>query len=114
MQPTRKNQCSRNSRGLYWVKIAATSVHQPPGAIPLPGGTFVQPPDERSGYTSGVATTSAPKCPQCKSPLTLHESLARRRRESDPVKVIIPQRQWICSSETCMYTANHHVHAGRR
>ena len=66
------------------------------------------------GYTLWVATTSAPKCPQCKSPLTLHESLARRRKESDPVKVVIPQRQWICSSETCMYTANHHVHAGRR
>jgi hypothetical protein len=67
-----------------------------------------------SGYTLRVATTSAPKCPQCKSPLTLHESLARRRKDSDPVKVIIPQRQWICSSETCMYTANHHVHAARR
>jgi hypothetical protein len=61
-----------------------------------------------------MATTNAPKCPQCKSPLALHESIARRRRESDPVKVVIPQRQWICSSETCMYTANHHVHAGRR
>ncbi len=55
-------------------------------------------------------TNSKPTCPQCKSPLKLHEmAIPRPVRGSAPRAV--PKRQWVCSNEDCMYTANQHVHA---
>jgi hypothetical protein len=54
-------------------------------------------------------TNPTPKCPQCSSPLKLHEmAIPRPVRGGAPRAV--PKRQWVCSNEDCMYTANQHVH----
>lgn len=54
-------------------------------------------------------TSSNPTCPQCQAPLRLHE-LAIPRPASSASGRVIPKRQWVCSNEDCMYTANQHVH----
>jgi hypothetical protein len=57
-----------------------------------------------------MATTSKPICPQCKSPLRLHE-LAVPRPGPVSSSRLVPKKQWVCSNEDCMYTASQHVHA---
>lgn len=51
-----------------------------------------------------------PTCPQCKSPLKLHEMAVPRPARAG-VPRAVPKKQWVCSDEDCMYTANQHVHA---
>lgn len=56
--------------------------------------------------------TTGPICPQCKAVLRLQQTQVPRRGAKDgTVKQVVPHRQWVCSSEECMYTANHHVHS---
>ncbi len=55
-------------------------------------------------------TTPTPTCPQCTSPLKLHEMAVPRPVRAGAPRAV-PKKQWICSNEDCMYTANQHVHA---
>ena len=55
-------------------------------------------------------TSPQPSCPQCKAPLKLHEMAVPRPARTGAPRVV-PKRQWVCSNEDCMYTANQHVHA---
>ena len=49
-------------------------------------------------------------CPQCSSPLKLRE-MAIPRPAPNGTPRAVPKRQWICSNEDCMYTANQHVYS---
>ena len=55
-------------------------------------------------------TDSQPTCPQCSSPLKLRE-MAIPRPSPNGTPRAVPKRQWICSNEDCMYTANQHVYS---
>jgi hypothetical protein len=55
-------------------------------------------------------TESQPTCPQCSAPLKLRE-MAIPRPAPNGTPRAVPKRQWICSNEDCMYTANQHVYS---
>jgi hypothetical protein len=59
---------------------------------------------------------SAPICPQCGSPLKLYEAKTPRGggKSASGGPVLASQKQWICTGEDCMYTANGHVYAQSR